>query len=298
MPSKKVFLTGGEGLIGSHLKTFLLSKDYQVSAPLSDICKYNELKESFSKDSWDYVIHLAGLSAYDFTEKNPDLTFNTNVTGTMLLAHLCAKYTPQARLIFTSTAQIYKAPAPEDAKQDIVLTESSPVAPRSVYGESKWQAELLLKDIALRLGLKTTVLRLFNHTHKTQSRDLFLPSVYEQLKSDNPSVTVGNIDVKRDVGAVSDLVQAFLAVMESPQTEVYNIFNVCSGRAVMLRELIEVLAKQMNRPYDLKQDQSKFRPNDPISICGSFEKLAQSTRWKPSVTTTEALIQDFLKDFL
>jgi nucleoside-diphosphate-sugar epimerase len=298
--AKKVFLTGGSGFIGTHLRAHLEQHDWRVFAPSTHLKDHAQLEKDLKQDKWDAVIHLAAVSAYNFCEANPDETFHTNVAGTALLARLVSRICPSARIVFASTAQVFNAPVASVSQTEFVLDESWKAAPSNVYPQSKLLAEKILAEYAARFGLKASVLRIFNHTHRSQSPDFFLPYIYSELTKsqdkDPVDIPVGNIDIKRDVGAVKDLVGAFLATLEaSDKIGPFDIFNVCSGKARSLRKLAELLAQRLDVPATFRIDQSRVRPNEPASVLGSAKKLTERTGWVPSVVSDEQLIDSFLE---
>jgi nucleoside-diphosphate-sugar epimerase len=297
--AKKVFLTGGSGFIGTHLKTHLEKHEWLVVAPSTQLNDHAQLEKDLAQEPWDAVIHLAAVSAYGYCEANPDTTFHTNVTGTALLARLVSKICPSTRIIFASTAQVYNPPTASESQTKFVLDESWQAAPTNVYPQSKLMAERILQEYAARYGLNAAVLRIFNHTHRSQSPDFFLPHIYKELskpqKNEPVEIPVGNIDVMRDVGAVSDLIAAFHATLNaSDRIGSFDIFNVCSGKARSLRNLAELLAARLNVPATFRVDQSRVRPNEPASVLGSAKKLADCTGWAPQIISDEQLIESFL----
>jgi GDP-4-dehydro-6-deoxy-D-mannose reductase len=162
-------------------------------------------------------------------------------------------------------------------------------------------SELALKDFSERFGLKTTILRLFNHSHRSQSPNFFLPHFYQQLIShpadSRASVPVGNVDVCRDIGSIGDLLRAFEAVLNQADTlDHYEVFNVCSGQARNLRSLAVSLAQALDRDLELKFDPSRARANEPGSIRGSYSKLREHTGWIPQAQSDQDFIHEFLKD--
>ena len=91
-------------------------------------------------------------------------------------------------------------------------------------------------------------MRPFNHTHRSQSPAFFLPHLYHVMSQASSSevlpISVGNLDLERDIGSIDDLISAFVAIVEnSAASELYQVFNICSGRVKNLRKLAEVLLR-------------------------------------------------------
>ncbi|HEY8270467.1 MAG TPA: SDR family oxidoreductase, partial [Pseudobdellovibrionaceae bacterium] len=269
-----VWVTGADGFIGSALVRNLAHSGIRTLMPSLDIRDTAAIQKVVSENSFDAVIHLAGMSSVKECEINKSLAFSVNSEAVYHLGEAIAKIKPQAQLIFPSTGHVYQS-YPMGTQEEI-YTEKSSVLPRNFYALTKLQAEENLKFLAKNRGLKATVLRLFNHTHKSQTQDFFLPSVYGQLLSAKKRgekkalLTVGDIDVRRDIGAIQDLALAFQTVLfENPyKSDEVKTFNISSGHAVGLRDLVNQLADKMEMEVDFKVDPQLIRENEPKSVVG------------------------------
>lgn len=238
------------------------------------------------------VVHLAGISQVAECERDPQQARRVNVEYPRLLLEHLVETNSGTHFIFASTSQVYGA--------GVELTETSAIAPLNLYAETKCEAEEVVREFAGRNGLSATILRFFNHTHKTQPPSFFLPHVYRQLLSLREArglhrIPVGNLEVARDIGSVRDLVRALLAVIQKASWEL-ETFNVCSGQPKRLRTLASGLAARLEVDVEFVVDPSRVRANDPPVISGSPAKLTARTGWKPQVRSEQELIDDFLAD--
>ncbi len=294
----RVFLTGGSGFIGGFLKRHLESVGYEVDAPPTLFSESKTLETAFrAVPQWDTVIHLAGMSAYHQCHQNPFEAFATNLGGTAYLADLTVQHSPGAHFIFASTAQVYRPPNEYDASH--VIDETWPILPTSTYAKTKMLAENCLRQYSDLYGLKVTTLRLFNHTHKGQGADFFLPHIFSKItdapKGSRVKIPVGNIDLKRDFGSVFDLVRAFEALLAKGDLLArHNLFNICSGQARSLRDLANLLADRVGIAIDFELDQSRLRVGEPASLRGSYQNLNKAVGWRPEAQSD----QDFVNAFL
>lgn len=300
-----ILLTGGSGFIGDILIKYLHKLNYQVYAPFFNITNMDEIVQSLNAlPDIDTVVHLAGLSTFQSTQENEMETFNVNVKGCLNVAEATYNKWPSSNFFFSSSAHVY-ASNKLNKSEKIVLTELSPTGPISLYGQSKLEAESKLKYFSETSGRKTVIFRFFNHTHKNQIGDVFLPSVYSQmLKFKNLStfdpnrtyeIKVGNIDIYRDIGSVFDLVKGLEIVLKNSKIlENFEIFNICSGQGRLLRELLKILSKKMGIKIFLNEDPSKIRFNEPVYVCGSYSKMLNYFKWKPQIKSNADLIDDFL----
>lgn len=293
----KIVLTGADGFLGTWLSKAFKAKGFEVFALTADIRSFGEVYSSlFKAGDFDFVIHLAGVSSPDVAEANPEKAFSVNTMGTQILLTALAKLGSKAAFIFAGTGQVYQI----DPNAEVELTEVSKVGPSNIYALSKWHAELVIKDMVERGVISQgLIIRMFNHTHYTQSPQFFLPRIYEQLKKSEATkvkIKVGGIDSMRDVGAISDLVDAYLAVITKANLlPKFDTFNLSSGVRRNLRNIGLELGRQLGKKIDFEIDSSRVRQNEPKSICGSNLKLRSATGWSPKVVSDEDLIASFLK---
>jgi GDP-4-dehydro-6-deoxy-D-mannose reductase len=101
-------------------------------------------------------------------------------------------------------------------------------------------------------------------------------------------VLVGNLDASRDFLDVRDVCTAYAALLEGGGTA-GEIYNVCSGRATTMRELLRTLITIAAVPVEVREDPERMRPADvPVSV-GDATKLRAATDWTPRIPLTAAL---------
>ncbi len=300
----KILLTGADGFIGSKLSLTLKKKNHILFDFKGEIRNPNEI-QSFVKQHQseaEAIIHLAGIGHPPACEKDPKAAHEINVTGTENLLRALKDLPQPLPILFPSTAQVYAfSNDPDNLTKKPVLTENHPVDPKNVYAQTKWDAEQLFHQKDLLGKNSAIILRIFNHTHKSQSADFFLPGIYQQLlkikTSHNKEITTGNTDLYRDIGAIQDLMAALTVITEkSSDFKGVEIFNICSGTAKNLKTLVLNLARKLDVQPHLKTDPSRVRKNEPIWVCGSFKKTQKQFDWAPRYQTEEELIEAFLQE--
>lgn len=307
--SGKIWVTGASGFIGSRLVPYLTQEGYEVAGPHLDLLDASAIADTLRSREWDAVIHLAAVSHVPTSEKEPDKAYRTNVAGTGLLLELMQRHRPSAHLVFTSTAQVYRAPVGGDgAPAEHRLDENTLVQPQNTYARTKRAGEAMVECFAQAYGMRATVLRLFNHTHRSQSPDFFLPYLYSVLsaapKEAPVDIPIGNLAVARDFGTIQDLMRAFSSVLKarlSPQlaastmsSSAVEFLNVCSGTPKNLGVLARGLAERLGVDARFRTDPARVRPNEPLSIVGSHDRLTRLTGWKPECSSEGALLDAFL----
>jgi GDP-4-dehydro-6-deoxy-D-mannose reductase len=286
----KVLLTGSLGFVGAPLLKRLRARGLDVCAAEMDLLKPETVRREVEAVQPALVVHLAGLSHVPTCEKDPELAFRTNRDGTRILAEALPR---GARFIFASTGQVYAGARGEELSTQAVFTEEREIQPQNTYARTKWEAEEALRSTRATRGLGLTVLRFFTHTHKSQSREFFLPGIYADLAAGKTEVPVGNLDIDRDFGALSDLLDALETVISKPLPG--EIYNVCSGRVKRLRRLAEGLAQRMGLQARFVTDPARVRKGEPVSLLGSHDRLTRDSGWAPKYVSEEQLLESFLR---
>ncbi|HUP57343.1 MAG TPA: NAD(P)-dependent oxidoreductase [Bdellovibrionota bacterium] len=284
-----ILVTGAHGFIGAPLLKVLRAAGLDARASELDLLKPETVSAEIGSLREPVVIHLAGMSHVPTCEKDPALALRTNRDGTRSVGEAVAR--AGGRLVFASTAQVYAAAEGDEIATQALFTESRRIAPQNAYARSKWEAEEALRGIE---GLQATILRLFSHTHKSQSQDFFLSHVYAQLKSGKREIPVGNLEIHRDFGALSDLLAAFRILAGSPRPGA--VYNVCSGRAKHLGKLARGLAERMGVEARFVTDPARVRKGEPVALVGSHERLTSDTGWRPKHVTESELLDSFLAE--
>lgn len=159
---KKIFITGGTGLLGYHLIK-MTPEAYDASCtffPLNkkaslfhdcdkyylDISDRNAVLDTLKVVKPDYVVHTASVANVDHVEKNKEEAKKINLGGTMNIIEACQEI--EAKLIYTSSNAVFDGKNPPYAEND-------PVSPLSYYGELKVKEEEEIK----RSGLKHAIVR-------------------------------------------------------------------------------------------------------------------------------------------
>lgn len=298
-----VFITGARGFIGHHLMKMLKSIGVEVLSPDLDITDVAACESYIGNNNFDVLVHLAGVSSVQACESDISKAFRVNVESTYRIATLAAKQSNKVHFVFPSTGQVYGGKS--ECEQNHTYVETDPVSPRNLYALTKYLAEEELRIISENSGLSVTALRIFNHAHKSQRPDFFLSSVYHQILAANvegrkeAKISVGNIDVSRDFGAIQDLLNAFLEVIHKGAVVHgrMNLFNVSSGVGKNLRSLIKCLSSKMEIKVECVEREDLKRSNEPQNIVASNKKFVSVYNWRPRYSLSEEqLIDAFLAD--
>jgi GDP-4-dehydro-6-deoxy-D-mannose reductase len=163
--------------------------------------------------------------------------------------------------------------------------EDAALRPQNPYAVSKAACDLLGGQYADANGLHVVRLRPFNHTGPGQSDDYVVGTLTRQVAEaevagrDEALVRTGNPDSARDFSDVRDVARAYVAAAALEP----GVYNVASGRAVTVRELIELVRAAARIPVRHEVDPARVRAHDVPEVRGSAERLRAATGWAPEI---------------
>jgi UDP-glucose 4-epimerase len=284
----KILVTGGAGFIGRAVCRALRANRHDVvildnfSSSKNEDLNDATLIEGDIRNAGDVqnamrgcnaVVHLAALVSVPLSIEKPQLTQEINVDGFGNVLTEAEKLKLAGPVIFASSAAVYggihKVPVNEaDATGDNLL---------SPYAESKWQNE----QQAARSPLDTVGLRFFNVYGPGQDpKNPYsgVLSILADAASQHKTFTVfGNGEQTRDYVHVDDVATAIVMLLENPPNG-HNIFNVGSGMAVTLNQLIGLV--EIVLPEVTRAD-APARPGDIKRSCSDVSALkTMLPEWK------------------
>jgi GDP-4-dehydro-6-deoxy-D-mannose reductase len=227
------------------------------------------------------IYHCAGQADVHDAWRAPARALRINALGTHQLLESAREAGLTCRLVITGSALVYRPGT--DA-----LTEDAPLQPAGPYGVSKLAQEMA----AAASPLPALIVRPFNHAGPRQS-PAYATSAFAQQIAEieagrrEPVLQVGNLDARRDITDVRDTVRAYEALAERGRPGVP--YNVCSGRARSMRELLDILLSHSRSPIKVQIDPSRLRPSDNPVILGSHDRLTADTGWTPQIPIEQTL---------
>ena len=274
----RTFVTGGGGFAGRHLLD-LLPGAVAPSRDEVDLLDASALTEAIRASKPETVWHLAAKASVGRSWDAPAETIADNVTMTVNLLEAVRTEAPHALVVLISSGDIYGPP------QHLPVDEDSPLRPQNPYSVSKATCDLLGGQYADATGLPVVRLRPFNHTGPGQSDDYVVGTITRQVAEaeaaglDEALVLTGNPDSARDFSDVRDVARAYVAAAELEP----GVYNVASGRAVSVRDLIELVRAAARIPVRHEVDPARVRGHDVPEVRGSAERLRAATGWRPEI---------------
>jgi GDP-4-dehydro-6-deoxy-D-mannose reductase len=297
-------VTGAAGFAGSHLVDLLARDGAAIVAwhrpggapprevpgtrwEAVDLHDRDAVHAAIARAQPSVVYHCAGAAQVGRSWELTESTFATNVRGTHHLLQALERVAAPARVLIPSSAHVY-------ASAGEPITEDHPLVPDSPYGLSKLAQEML--GVRTNGPLTVTIARAFNHIGPRQD-PYYVASGFARRIADiehgrwEPQISVGNLDARRDLTDVRDTVRAYRLILEHGLPG--RPYNVCSGRAIAIRDLLDRLIARARVPVEVRVDPARYRPNDTPLLLGDPGRLRDELGW-----TAEIPIEQTLDDLL
>lgn len=304
----KILVTGGAGFIGSHTCVELLNSNYEVvvidnfsnssrdvldkikeitkkdfTFYEGDVCDKEILKEIFSSNKIDAVIHFAGYKAVGESVSEPLKYYRNNLDSTLTLLEVMKEFSCH-NFVFSSSATVYGTP------KELPIKENFPLSTTNPYGTTKLMIEQILADVSKAdKNLSVMVLRYFNPIGAHQSGLLgekpngipnnLMPYIVRVANKELPILSVFGDDYDtydgtgvRDYIHVVDLAKGHLKALEkSTKFKGIEYYNLGTGTGYSVLDLVKTFEKVNNikLPYKIVDR----RPGD-IAACYADPKKA------------------------
>lgn len=299
-PMKTVLIFGVGGFVGRYLTKEMVAAGYTVDG--SDIMEHvsweglsgytpadltdaEAVEAVIQRVKPDYIVNLAAISSAGLSWKFPQMTMDINVNGCLNILESVRKINGSIRILLIGSSEEY-------AQSKKPVNEEWETLANNPYGISKAAMELFAKTYRNAYGLDIRMTRSFNHTGTGQKDSFVIPSWCKQAAEISASgkagvMHVGNLAVKRDFSDVRDIVRAYRLILE--QEEKNRTYNVGSGQAYALREILEHIVKLSAAPIEIRVDEDRIRPNDNPYICCDHSKITRELGWEPEYTIWDAV---------
>jgi nucleoside-diphosphate-sugar epimerase len=307
---RRVLVTGGLGFLGSNLAIRLVRLGARVTlldsliphfggalanvAPVRDalVVNISDMRDPNSLDilveGQDYIFNLAGQVSHGDSMRDPQLDLGVNCVSTMNLVESCRKHNSAARMLYTSTRQVYGRP------QKLPVTEEHPTLPIDVNGINKLAAEYYHLLYHATYGIRSTVLRLTNTYGPRQqirnNRQGFASVFLRQALRGETISLYGGGGQLRDFNYVDDVVNAMLLAITN-EACLGQTFNLGSEKSYSLIQFVDTLKKFCKFKVESVPFPDDKKIIDIGDYYGDFSKFEARTRWRPRVELEEGLEQ-------
>tara|TARA_B100000131_G_scaffold323071_1_gene379614 strand:+ start:5743 stop:6720 length:978 start_codon:yes stop_codon:yes gene_type:complete len=301
--SKKALITGITGQDGSYLAELLLSKGYEVVGMVrrssgmnygrvehlindvefvpGDLLDQMSLVEVLRSHEPDEVYNLAAQSFVQTSFTQPVLTGETTALGVTRLLDAIRMVDPNIRFYQASSSEMF------GKALEVPQTEKTPFYPRSPYGVAKVYGHWITVNYRESYDLHASSGILFNHESPRRGLEFvtrkITHGVAEIVLGQSKSLTLGNLDAKRDWGFAGDYVEAMWLML---QQEIPGDFVVCTGETHSVRDFLELAFNHVNLSYEdyVTTDEKFFRPAEVDLLVGDASLAKDKLGWVPKTS--------------
>lgn len=304
---KKVLVTGAAGFIGSHLVDALLRRGDRVigldnfnsfydpaikhenlhvasdndsfTLHEGDICDEEFVRSIFKREAPEVVVHLAAWAGVRPSLENPHIYHQVNVIGSQHILDACRDF-ELSHLVFASSSSVY------GGSTRIPFTEDDPVfGPISPYAATKRMNELMAHVYSHIYSLNTTLLRFFTVYGPRQRPEMAIHKFARLIEEGKPIPMFGDGSTRRDYTYIDDIIDGVLKAVDRPFR--YEIFNLGESHTTTLRELIDMLARHMEKPARIQQQD--LQPGDVEITYANIEKAKEMLGYDPQFSMDQGI---------
>lgn len=310
---RQVLITGGLGFIGSNLAIRLIELGANVTIidsmlpdyggnlfniePVKEAVRINfsDVRDPYSMEylvkDQDFLFNLAGQISHIDSMNDPLTDLDINARAQVFILEACRKFTPDIRIIFASTRQVYGKP------QYLPVDEQHPIQPVDVNGINTMAGEWyhsLYHDV---YGMQTVSLRLTNTYGPRQlmkhSRQGFISVFVRQIIQGETIRIFGDGKQIRDMNYVDDVVDALL--MAGAKEECYGqVYNLGGHEPINLLNLVKLFIDiHGSGKYELIPFPAEKKRIDIGDYYGDYRKFSQMTGWQPNISLREGFSHMF-----
>ncbi len=299
---KKALIIGAGGFVGGYLAECLTDEFnmevYATKLPgtesmedLSmlngrvydlDILNKSDIVDLLYNIRPDYIFHLAAQSSVSYAWKNPTLTVDVNIKGSVNMMDAIRELYYKPRVIIVGSGEEYG----HIKAGDTPISEETKLRPGNIYAATKVCQNMIGSIYSKAYDMELMMVRAFNHFGPGQLPMFVVSDFCKQVAEiekglHEPVIHVGNLAAKRDFTDVRDVVRAYgLLALKGRAGETYN---VGSGHAIEIRELLNNIISLSDADIRVEVDPNKIRPVDIPIIEADITKINEETGWRPQI---------------
>ncbi len=305
----QTLIIGAAGFVGGYLIDHLLGTSHGALAVTKmphetlsgtsvdvhdlDLLDKDAVTELIDRLRPDRIYHLAAQSSVALSWKNPGLTVDVNIKGTLnLLEAIRSSKDYHPRILLIGSGEEYGYIRPEETP----VSENTLPRPGNIYAATKASQNMLGSIYARAYHMDIVMVRAFNHIGPNQAPIFVVADFCRQVAQIEAGkkeavMSVGNLESMRDFTDVRDVVKAYALLIEKGRSG--ETYNVGSGHAVSIHQILSMILRHSTVPVHVRQDPARLRPSDIPIIEADIRKIREATGWAPAIpleqTITETL---------
>ena len=301
---EKALIIGAAGFVGSYLAKGLLN-NYNMEIHATklpheqlvitgvdihdlNILNKDEIVRLLFAIRPEYIFHLAAQSSVSVAWKNPGLTIDINVKGSINVLDAARELFYKPKILLIGSGEEYG----HIQENEVPINENNHLRPGNIYAATKVCQNMIAKIYSQAYDMNLMMVRAFNHIGPGQSPIFVVSDFCKQVAeiekgSREPIIYVGNLDAKRDFTDVRDVVRAYVLLIQKGQPG--ETYNVGSGHAYAIREILNMIISLSWVNIKVEIDINKIRPVDASIIEADITKINHITGWLPKISLKQTI---------
>lgn len=304
---KTALITGINGQDGSYLADLLLSKDYKVYGMErrastknrrntlhledkitflnGDLTDQNSLLRCIKESSPDEVYNLGAMSFVGESWNTPETTGDIDALGALRMLEAIREYGENVRFYQASTSEMF------GKVTETPQTETTRFYPRSPYGVAKLYGHWITKNYRESYNIFACSGILFNHESERRGIEFVTRKITDGVAKIHlgiqDSISLGNLDAKRDWGYAPDYVEAMWRMMQHDKPDDYIIGT---GKSYSIRHFLKVAFECVgisNWEMYVRQDPRFIRPAEVDNLIADYSKAKRILNWRPKTSFSD-----------
>ena len=293
---ERALIIGAGGFVGDYLIKYLVKNnaDEIYATKCSDQNYNNENAGIYNLDIMDkesiislmyeirptHIFHLAAQSSVGVAWKNPALTIDVNIKGSVNVLDAVIELYYKPRILLIGSGEEYGHIKPDE----VPIREDNHLRPGNIYAATKACQNMIGAIYAQAYDMDLMQVRAFNHIGPGQA-PLFVVSDFCKQAAEiekglrEPVIKVGNLMARRD----------FTDVLLAEKGKAGETYNVGCGNAVYINDILTMIISKAHVNISVEVDQSKIRPVDVPIIEADITKIEETVGWTPQISLEQTI---------
>ncbi len=292
----KIFITGHDGFIGSHMVQRLQS-DHELGFLEYDLRDHQQVKLQLHDFNPDIIVHLAARTEVEDSFYEQIVFSEVNYVGTVNLIEAASTLPNLKNFVFASTMEVYGwqpisdliRDGKENSEDIFAFTEDTQPNPNAPYAVAKYGCEKYLEYANRSLGLPFTAIRQTNAYGRKDNNFFVTEQIIWQMLDNPEEIFLGYGKPYRNFIYIEDLLDAWEVVIRNPEKCAGEIFCLGPDNAIRISDYVDLIASKMDWQGTVHWDKKPERPGEIFLLNSSNAKITEKLGWEPKTSLSEGL---------